>query len=181
MLRQTFAFALCFISIQSFALLPRSEKHFAEATLKPSSGSTVEGALQLQLKTDRMLVHVFAKNLSPGKHAIHFHDKGDCSAKDAKSAGEHFNPDHVKHGAPNGAEHHLGDIGNLEVPKEGRVSQVFEILIPPRLAETVHWENFIGKSVIIHEGEDDFKSQPAGNSGGRLACGVLKRVQNVSE
>lgn len=120
-------------------------------------------------------------SLPGGIHAIHVHEKGDCSSQDASTAGEHFNPEGKKHGAPDSAERHAGDFGNIEIPKEGNATLTIEIKVPPRQNQAIDWDEYIGKSIVIHKGKDDFKSQPAGNSGQRIACGVIQPLKNVSE
>lgn len=175
------AFGILFVCSLSFALLPRNEKPFASATLQAKGGSRVKGTVELSKKTDRLLVHVNVWDIAPGTHAIHVHEKGDCSGKDAAAAGEHFNPEGKKHGAPSSAERHAGDFGNIDIPKEGRAELTLEVVSPPRVNEMVDWEEYIGKSIVIHKGEDDFQSQPAGNSGDRIACGVIRTMKTVSE
>ncbi|MDB5173129.1 MAG: sodC [Phycisphaerales bacterium] len=115
-------------------------------------------------------VVVEVKGLTPGKHGIHIHEKPDLSKPDLTSAGPHFNPTGHKHGGPDG-EHHAGDLGNLEAGPDGSA----------HLEETVKGlsiagakDGVIGHSVIIHEKEDDLKSDPAGNSGKRIAGGAIE-------
>jgi Cu-Zn family superoxide dismutase len=110
--------------------------------------------------------------LKPGKHGLHIHEKGDCSAPDATSAGGHFNPEKKNHGAPDAAEHHLGDLGNIEAAAKGkahldRTVDFLTIAVDPNTIE--------GKAVIVHAQEDDLHSQPVGNAGARLACGVITK------
>ena len=104
------------------------------------------------------------------KHGFHIHEKGDCSAPDGSSAGGHFNPAGKPHGAPDAADRHAGDLGNFEVDayNNGRINY---------LDKTISLSgpnSIIGKGVIIHEKADDFKTQPTGNAGARLACGVIE-------
>ena len=134
--------------------------HLAEAKVEARSGSTVAGTAtffedKLKLKLE---------NLTPGKHGFHIHEKGDCSAPDAASAGGHFNPTGTKHAGPKDKEHHAGDFGNVTADKNGKVNTT----IPLKFSA-----DFIGKSIVVHESEDDLKSQPAGNSGKRIGCGSI--------
>jgi Cu-Zn family superoxide dismutase len=110
---------------------------------------------------------------APGQHAVHIHEKGDCSSPDGKSAGDHWNPMHEQHGkwGGEGGHFHLGDIGNLEVKPDGKGTLTLE---------TNKWSagggavnDIVGHAVVVHGGVDDFKSQPAGNAGPRIGCGVI--------
>jgi superoxide dismutase, Cu-Zn family len=142
----------------------------AVADLKPASGSSVAGVVVLTAKDGKVEVHVKASGLAPGDHGFHVHEKGDCSAPDASSAGGHFNPASVEHGAPEATPHHAGDFGNLTADASGNVDKSmtvdFLMLGGPNSA--------IGKAFIIHEKPDDMKTQPTGNAGARVACGVIE-------
>lgn len=138
------------------------------------SGSKVSGNISLKEKAGSVKMKVDVKGLKPGAHAIHIHEKGDCSSEDGKSAGGHWNPTGHDHGEWGKEAFHMGDIGNLEANEEGVASLEFE---------TDKWcigcddetKNIIGKSFIIHAGADDFKSQPSGAAGARVACGLIKK------
>jgi Cu-Zn family superoxide dismutase len=141
----------------------------ATAKLDPKSGSKVTGTITFTKSGDDVEVQGDIENLTPGTHGFHIHDKGDCSAPDAASAGPHFNPTKQHHGGPDGAERHGGDLGNIEADKSGKAH--------------VHWkgkmsmtgaDSIIGKSVVVHEKADDLKTDPSGNSGNRIACGVIE-------
>jgi Cu-Zn family superoxide dismutase len=103
-----------------------------------------------------------------GEYGLHIHARGDCSAADFTSAGDHFNPDAKKHGARQG-EHHAGDLGNLKV-QGGNVAAIDPV---EGFTVTVSKTGIIGRSVIIHANPDDFTTQPTGNAGPRIACGVI--------
>ncbi|HJT80523.1 MAG TPA: superoxide dismutase family protein [Chthoniobacterales bacterium] len=144
----------------------------ATAKLEPKSGSKVTGTITFTKAGDDVEVHGDIENLTPGTHGFHIHEKGDCSAPDAASAGAHFNPSKKHHGGPTGAERHEGDLGNIEAGKDGKAH--------------VHWkgkmalsgaDSIIGKSVVVHEKADDLKTDPSGNSGGRIACGVIEAAK----
>jgi Cu-Zn family superoxide dismutase len=141
----------------------------AMAQLEPKSGSQVTGLVAFRQVGDEVLVTGMIKNLKPGKHGFHIHDKGDCSSPDAASAGPHFNPTNHHHGGPDTAEHHTGDLGNIEANSGGIVQLNWKGKLSLSGKDSI-----IGKSVVVHEGEDDLKTDPAGNSGARVACGEIK-------
>ena len=145
----------------------------AEAQLEPRSGSTVSGRVTFQessaLPAPSVDVVIEVSGATPGEHGVHVHEKGDCSAPDAASAGGHFNPMGHPHGDATSAEHHPGDLGNLTVGPDGTgrkalaVSTIRLVEGPTAVA---------GLSVIVHALGDDF-SGPSGNAGARQACGVI--------
>ncbi|MBI3895010.1 MAG: superoxide dismutase family protein [Acidobacteria bacterium] len=149
---------------------PEPTAKTAEATLKPTQGSQVEGTVHFEEDMGEMHIEVHLTGLAPGKHGFHIHETGDCSAPDASSAGGHFNPDGKPHGAPDAAEHHAGDLGNVEPDATGMVMTD----IHSNSLSLEGPNSIIGKAVVVHGGEDDLKSQPAGNAGPRLACGVIQ-------
>jgi Cu-Zn family superoxide dismutase len=144
----------------------------AVAVLQPASGSQITGAVMFTKTGDDVQAVADIQGLTPGKHGLHIHEKGDCSAKDASSAGAHFNPTHQHHGDPNMAEHHAGDLGNIEADASGKAHLDWKGKM--KLSGD---ESIIGKSVVVHEKEDDLKTDPAGNSGARIACGVIEVVK----
>ena len=141
----------------------------ATAILQPSSGSEVKGQVTFTKTGDDVQVVADIENLKPGKHGFHIHEKGDCSAPDASSAGAHFNPTHQHHGGPSTAEHHAGDLGNITADATGRVHLEWKGKLQLNGPDAI-----VGKSVVVHEKEDDLKTDPAGNSGTRIACGVIE-------
>jgi len=120
-----------------------------------------------------VLVDARIDGLTPGLHGFHIHEKGDCSAPDGTSAGGHFNPSGMPHGDPAQAGHHAGDLGNLRADAQGNAK--LQMSIPTQeitlAANAPH--SIIGRSLIVHADPDDFKTQPTGNSGKRVACGVI--------
>ncbi len=138
----------------------------AEAVLKATVGNTASGNLKMYTAGDKLQLVAEVSGLTPGLHGFHIHDKGDCSAPDATSAGGHFNPHGKAHGHPMQGDHHAGDMPQLEADASGKASLRAE-LAGVTLAE------IIGRSVIVHAAPDDFKTQPTGNSGARVACGVI--------
>ena len=152
-----------------FAKSPTS----AEAIMKPTQGNTTNGVVSFSQQDDKVLVNARIQGLSPGPHGFHIHEKGDCSAPDATSAGGHFNPAGTKHGSPSGAEHHGGDFGNLMADATGTATLAITIPASQITLSKSGANSIIGKGLIVHADPDDFATQPTGNSGKRLACGVI--------
>lgn len=147
-----------------------------QAEMKPTKGYKANGVIFLTTGPEGMNLKVDMKNVSPGVHGIHVHEKGDCSAPDASSAGGHFNPISKHHGAPAAVDSHAGDLGNVTADKKKKV--VSDALVKPAAAlHDFDWSQFEGKSVILHANADDLTSQPVGNAGGRIACGVIRKVE----
>ncbi len=144
-------------------------------TMEPKSGSDAKGEVYFSEEDGKVKMEAKFSGLKPGTHAIHLHESSDCSAADASSAGGHWNPTHEKHGKWGDSDgYHKGDIGNFEADNDGNGSITFD---------TDEWcigcgdtnKDIIGKSVIVHAGADDFKSQPSGDAGSRVACGGVIR------
>jgi Cu-Zn family superoxide dismutase len=152
---------------------PPPEPKQAIATLAPTTKtkSKVKGTIAFKEVEGGVEVTASVEGLTPGDHAYHVHEKGDCSAPDASSAGGHFNPNNHKHGAPDATERHEGDFGNLTAGKDGKATKTF-VMKDITLSEGA--TSIIGKGFIVHEKADDFKTQPTGNAGGRVACGVVE-------
>ena len=148
------------------------EPKAAQAQLDPKSDTKVTGLVFFIKKGDDVQVAGNILNLKPGKHGVHIHDKGDCSAPDASSAGPHFNPTNKHHGGPTTAEHHTGDLGNIEAGADGTA----QINWKGKLSLS-GGDSIIGKSLVVHDKEDDLKTDPAGNSGARVACGVITEAK----
>jgi Cu-Zn family superoxide dismutase len=144
----------------------------AIVTLQPKSESRVTGMITFTKMGDQVQVVGDIENLTPGKHGLHLHEKGDCSAPDAASAGAHFNPTHQHHGGPTTAERHAGDLGNIQPDGSGKAHIDWRGKMSLSGADSI-----IGKSVIVHEKEDDLKTDPSGNSGARIACGVIEAAK----
>lgn len=142
----------------------------AEAVLKPTQGNSVAGSVVFRQDGDAVLVTAEVSGLAPGAHGFHIHEKGDCSAPDATSAGGHFNPTGKPHGNPEHTDHHGGDMPQLVADAAG-VARLTARL--PGLLIGDGATSVLGRGVIVHAAPDDFKTQPTGNSGARVACGVI--------
>jgi Cu-Zn family superoxide dismutase len=145
----------------------------ATANLEPRSGSKVKGVVTFTKMGDEVQVVGDIENLTPGKHGLHIHEKGDCSAPDAASAGAHFNPTHAHHGGPDTLDHHSGDFGNITADASGKAHLEWK---GKWIALSGEY-SVIGKSVVVHEKEDDLKTDPSGNSGSRVACGAIEAAK----
>jgi Cu-Zn family superoxide dismutase len=145
----------------------------ARASMHPTEGSAVTGSVTFTEVGDGAIeVTAEISGLSPnGVHAIHIHEKGDCSAPDASSAGGHYNPDGHPHAGPDTDARHAGDLGNLTADADGRA---WYRLVVHNITLDGHHNPVVGYGVIIHKGPDDFATQPTGNAGGRAACGVIE-------
>jgi Cu-Zn family superoxide dismutase len=166
---------LCIITIATIIACKSnavSKTNVLTVSLEPKSGSTVSGTATFTEKSGVVYFEAKLKGLKPGLHGIHIHEKADCSAADATSAGGHWNPTHVKHGKWNDAEHHKGDIGNLTADEKGNAT-IF--------LKTDEWcigcgdtnKDILGKGLIVHDKADDFVTQPTGNAGARVACSAI--------
>ena len=142
----------------------------AFASLTPTQGNNVRGLFVFHEMDGRLMVHAKVTGLKPGaEHGIHVHEKGDCASPDGTSAGGHFNPDGKPHG-PQTAAHHAGDMPALKADANGVADQKFS-LSGPTVAEGP--ASLVGHAVIVHLSPDDYATQPTGNSGARIACGVI--------
>jgi superoxide dismutase, Cu-Zn family len=142
-----------------------------EVDIESRSGSSLRGTARLEPRPDGVLVRIEVDGVPPGTYAAHVHESGDCSAPDASSAGEHFNPDGQPHGVPPGAPRHLGDLGNVEVGQEGGQ---LEILAPAATLAQGDRTSFLERAIIVHE-KADSGAQPSGDAGGRIGCGEIRR------
>ena len=146
----------------------------ATANLQPTKGNQAKGTVTFTPTDDanKVKVQVHLSDLKPGsRHGMHVHEKGDCSAADASSAGGHFNPAGKPHGDRSVTEKHAGDLGNVEASSAGKVSATFDV---DDISVSDGQQGIIGKSVILHAKADDLKTQPSGDSGDRIACAVIK-------
>ncbi len=151
---------------------PASQKRAtAAATLGGRSGSQATGKALFTEKDGKVTLHLLVRNLPPGTHAVHIHETGDCSDPEAKSAGAHWNPTGAPHGRWGGTCH-MGDIGNIEVNDHG--DGILTLTTDLWTIGGGPGSDILGKAVIVHAQADDFATQPTGNAGGRIACGVIR-------
>ena len=142
----------------------------AVAELNPTDGTGVRGRVTFVSEIGGVRVIADVTGLAPGAHGFHIHEKGDCSAPDASSAGAHYNPSGVTHGGPDDQMHHVGDLGNLRADGSGRahLDFVFDFL------KLNGPHSIVGRSVIVHQDPDDLSTDPSGAAGQRIACGVVR-------
>lgn len=145
----------------------------ARAVLKDAGGKTV-GDINITQVTDGVLIKLDAKGLPPGEHAFHVHAVGKCEPP-FTSAGGHFNPDNKKHGMMAKEGHHAGDMPNLVVPSSGDLTvEVVNtaVTLEKNKPNSLYQPN--GTAFVVHASPDDYKTDPTGNAGGRIACGVVE-------
>ncbi|MGH8807080.1 MAG: superoxide dismutase family protein, partial [Noviherbaspirillum sp.] len=134
----------------------------------------VNGSVSFVQQGEQTMVDARIDGLTPGVHGFHVHEKGDCSAPDAMSAGGHFNPGSKPHGDPAHADHHAGDFGNLAADAAGNAA--LKLTIPAKeltlASDAPH--SVVGRALVVHADPDDLRTQPTGNSGKRVACGVVR-------
>jgi Cu-Zn family superoxide dismutase len=141
----------------------------AVAVIHPTKGNNVFGSVTFSEESQGLRVKAVLKGLTPGLHGFHIHELGDCSCPDATCTKDHFNPTHQQHGAPESSERHVGDMGNITADKEGNahyeyVDHYMKLNGP---------FSIVGRGVIVHAEPDDLVSQPTGNAGSRIGCGVI--------
>jgi Cu-Zn family superoxide dismutase len=151
---------------------PASSSATASVQLMPTQGNTATGTLTAMSEGSAVVLNGSVQGLPPnGEFGFHIHEKGDCSAPDASSAGEHFNPTNAQHGNPAGESHHAGDMTNLKSDAQGNAQldgQADGVTLGGGQPNDV-----AGRAVVIHAKADDYSTQPSGNSGARIACGVI--------
>jgi superoxide dismutase, Cu-Zn family len=146
------------------------------ANLASASGSLVSGKATLTPMSGGVHITGIVGGLPPNStHGFHIHEKGDCSAADASSAGPHFNPTGSAHGRASAPAHHAGDMDNVVAGNDGTVP--LDIHLAGVTLGGGAANDIADRALVVHAGADDYTSQPAGNSGARVACGVIKVVQ----
>lgn len=145
----------------------------ATVKLEPTAKQTARGEVTFTAGPDGVRVVGTFSGLVFGEHGFHVHEKGDCSAPDASSAGGHFNPGAKPHAAREASARHVGDLGNIKADPYGLARVDF---VDKGLSLSGP-DSIIGKAVIVHEKADDFTTQPTGNAGGRQACGVIQAAK----
>jgi len=145
----------------------------ATARLEATTGNVVTGAVSFAKHGDKVVVSGELRGLAPNtEHGFHIHEKGDCSSGDGMSTGGHFNPDGHHHGAFDQSDHHVGDLQSIKADANGVAKFSYE---SASLSVGDGPSNIIGRGLLVHRDPDDFKTQPTGNSGPRLACGVIQK------
>jgi Cu-Zn family superoxide dismutase len=164
--------AIAFAALLAGCQTTPDEPLRANAQLKPTKGSKTFGEATFEQVGNKVRVVVFVQGLRPGQeHGLHIHEVGDCSSGDGMSTKGHFNPHGKPHGHHGGGERHAGDLPSLVANKSGRANiqvDVDVITLRPGSA------NIVGRGLIVHADPDDYKTQPTGNAGARIACGVIQ-------
>jgi len=143
----------------------------ATAVLEPTRGNAASGVVSFEQHGDHVMVTAKVSGLKPNQeHGMHAHEKGDCSSGDGTSTGAHFNPSGKPHG-PQSGEHHAGDMPALKADANGNANMTFQLSGVSIGSGTA---DLVGRGLIVHAMHDDYTTQPTGNSGARIACGVIK-------
>lgn len=166
--------AACALAATAALALPAAAQQKASAALKDADGNSV-GTVQLMETPNGVLLSAKLSGLPAGKHAFHIHETGKCEPP-FTSAGGHYNPTGAKHGFEVKGGPHAGDMPNITIPESG--SLAFDT-VDPRVTlakgkKTTLFDDD-GSAIVIHAGADDYKSQPSGDAGDRIACGVIKQ------
>jgi Cu-Zn family superoxide dismutase len=147
----------------------------AMCVIQPLENSGVTGTVEFRLVDHVIKITANVKGLKPGKHGFHIHEFGDVTALDGGSAGGHFNPSGGPHGGPKSPMRHDGDLGNIEANAQG----VAKLEMTDHMIKLNGPYSIIGRSIVIHAGEDDLKTQPTGNAGARAGCGVIGIAKSI--
>ena len=146
----------------------------ATAQLQPTTGNTTSGSVSFVQSGNKVLVSGEVRGLKPNaEHGFHVHEKGDCSSGDGMSAGGHFNPTALAHGQHGQGAHHVGDLPSLKADANGVARVLFE---STTLTLQPGPNSILDKGLIVHRDPDDYTTQPTGNSGPRVACGVIRKL-----
>ncbi|HET7370232.1 MAG TPA: superoxide dismutase family protein [Gammaproteobacteria bacterium] len=164
-------YAILIAGLMAFGVASAAENR-AIAVIHPADDHEVHGVVHFTTEPDGG-VHVRGElhGLQPGsRHGFHVHEYGDCSAENFSSAGGHYSPQHHPHGSPQSPEHHAGDFGNITADAQGDIH--LDMTVHGITIDGEH-NPIIGRAVIVHENADDLKSQPSGDAGSRIGCGVI--------
>ena len=145
----------------------------AVATLIRGDGTTI-GQASLTAKGDGLRLEVDATGLAPGKHGIHLHAVGSCTGPDFISAGGHWNPMNHKHGIEAADGPHMGDLPNIEADESGKAHLTADLAMARLDGSATGMLDADGAAIVIHAAPDDYRTDPSGNSGARIACGVIR-------
>lgn len=162
----------CSVAFVSGCAMMEEKEPTASATLEPRSGSNVRGTVTFIQQGDVVRVSGTVTGHSKGPKGFHIHAMGDCSAHDAMSAGGHFNPTNSKHGGPYSDIKHAGDLGNINFNAAGEAK--FNFVVGDISVRSGRPNDIVGRALMVHAQADDLKTDPTGNAGGRVACGVIK-------
>ncbi|MBI3925176.1 MAG: superoxide dismutase family protein [Armatimonadetes bacterium] len=163
--------SVALIAFFSAAAQAAPEATRAVAVVHPTQGNQCRGTVWFTVDEGGLVVEARLEGLKPNsRHGFHIHQYGDCSSPDAKSAGDHYNPETHKHGGPDSPDRHAGDLGNVTSDAEGKADYR---LVVRDLTINGTRNPVLGRAVIVHAGQDDLKSQPSGDSGARIGCGVI--------
>jgi Cu-Zn family superoxide dismutase len=147
------------------------EKPTATAVIQSKSGSNIQGSLNFSQSGDIVLVSGYISGLKPNSaQGIHIHEKGDCTASDAMSAGGHYNPESTQHGRHDLPMHHAGDLPNIVSDANGNVRYLAKLKTISLIGDS----SILGRALVIHRDADDYTSQPSGNSGPRIGCALIR-------
>jgi Cu-Zn family superoxide dismutase len=155
----------------------RAQNSVAFADLVDAQGKNVGRATFEVLSPSGVWIDVAVRGLTPGEHGIHLHAVGTCAGPDFTSAAGHFNPDGVRHGMQSAEGAHAGDLPNLVAPRDGTAryrAASFRVTLEPGRASLFDAQGN-GRAIVVHAGPDDHRTDPAGNSGARVVCGIIRR------
>jgi Cu-Zn family superoxide dismutase len=147
---------------------PRAPAAVAEIT--PTKGNDVGGTVTFAPASEGVKITARLTGLDPGPHGFHVHERGDCSADDASSAGDHFNPTGAPHGGRDEMPSHVGDMGNIVADAQGNATLEYVDKQMTLAGE----KSILGKAVTVYASADDLDTQPSGASGDRIGCGIIE-------
>ena len=176
-MKVAFTLASCALLLAACAVTSEQQVPSAMAKLSAKGGSQVRGEIKFTQVGSRVRIEGDVTGLAPGAKGMHIHEKGDCSAADATSAGSHFDPREPKnwsarHGGPHTTERHAGDLGNIVFDQSGKA--VVNMMVGG-IAVDRGPIGILGRALVVHFQADDLKTDPTGDAGARAACGVIER------